>query len=191
MNRAGGGVGAQQHHKALNLTPAAEIDRVAQIARAIGTQRRLHPGIIAEMGQQIIGTVEGCAIGNVAFLSQNNSFALIAHHAIKTRAIWRNRAIAGPIAMNGPLTKCPCGTAVPARDGRFALAQHGAGWHGARMAGRRSSGGLGGGVLIAIGALVGAFAGASQGQPSAGLVIGVALGVLLAALIWLVQRKRG
>ncbi|MEH6660331.1 MAG: hypothetical protein V7679_01670 [Parasphingorhabdus sp.] len=42
----------------------------------------------------------------------------------------------------------------------------------------------GGGVFIAIGAIVGAFVGGYMGQPSAGLLAGLALGVLAALLIW-------
>lgn len=42
----------------------------------------------------------------------------------------------------------------------------------------------GGGVFIAIGAIVGAFAGGFMGQPSAGLLAGLALGTLAALLIW-------
>lgn len=55
---------------------------------------------------------------------------------------------------------------------------------------RQSGGGLGGGVLIAIGAIAGALIGAGQGQPSAGLVIGVGIGAALAILLWLLQRGR-
>ena len=42
----------------------------------------------------------------------------------------------------------------------------------------------GGGVFIAIGAIVGAIAGGLMGQPSAGLLAGLALGALAALLIW-------
>jgi len=42
----------------------------------------------------------------------------------------------------------------------------------------------GGGVFIAIGAIVGAFVGGYMGEPSAGLLAGLALGVLAALLIW-------
>ncbi len=42
----------------------------------------------------------------------------------------------------------------------------------------------GGGIFIAIGAIVGAFVGGLMGQPSAGLLAGLALGVLAALLIW-------
>tara|TARA_R110000824_G_scaffold110723_1_gene258888 strand:+ start:385 stop:588 length:204 start_codon:yes stop_codon:yes gene_type:complete len=42
----------------------------------------------------------------------------------------------------------------------------------------------GGGVFIAIGAIVGAIAGGFLGQPSAGLLAGLALGALAALLIW-------
>lgn len=49
----------------------------------------------------------------------------------------------------------------------------------------------GGGILIAIATLLGAFYGATQRQPSAGLVIGLGIGILLAAIVWLVDRRRG
>jgi uncharacterized protein YqgC (DUF456 family) len=42
----------------------------------------------------------------------------------------------------------------------------------------------GGGVFIAIGAIVGVIAGGLMGQPSAGLLAGLALGALAALLIW-------
>jgi hypothetical protein len=42
----------------------------------------------------------------------------------------------------------------------------------------------GGGVFIAIGAIVGVFAGGYFGQPSAGLLAGLALGALAALVIW-------
>lgn len=42
----------------------------------------------------------------------------------------------------------------------------------------------GGGVFIAIGAIVGVFLGGYMGQPSAGLLVGLALGALAALLIW-------
>jgi hypothetical protein len=42
----------------------------------------------------------------------------------------------------------------------------------------------GGGVFIAIGAIVGAIGGGLMGQPSAGLLAGLALGALVALLIW-------
>ena len=47
----------------------------------------------------------------------------------------------------------------------------------------------GGGVFIAIGAMVGVFAGGYMGQPSAGLLAGLALGALAALAIW--WRGRG
>lgn len=43
----------------------------------------------------------------------------------------------------------------------------------------------GGGVFIAIGAIVGVMAGGVMGQPSAGLLAGLALGTLAAVIIWL------
>jgi len=42
----------------------------------------------------------------------------------------------------------------------------------------------GGGIFIAIGAIVGAIGGGLMGQPSAGLLAGLALGALAALLIW-------
>lgn len=42
----------------------------------------------------------------------------------------------------------------------------------------------GGGVFIAIGAMVGVFAGGYMGQPSAGLLAGLGLGALVALVIW-------
>lgn len=42
----------------------------------------------------------------------------------------------------------------------------------------------GGGVFIAIGAIVGAIGGGVLGQPSAGLLAGLALGTAAALLIW-------
>ena len=46
----------------------------------------------------------------------------------------------------------------------------------------------GGGVFIAIGAIVGVFAGGYLGQPSAGLLAGLALGAAAALLVWLKGR---
>lgn len=42
----------------------------------------------------------------------------------------------------------------------------------------------GGGVFMAIGAIVGAIGGGLMGQPSAGLLAGLALGGLVALVIW-------
>ena len=42
----------------------------------------------------------------------------------------------------------------------------------------------GGGVFIALGAIVGAIGGGFLGQPSAGLLAGLAVGALAALLIW-------
>lgn len=47
---------------------------------------------------------------------------------------------------------------------------------------------MGGGVFIAIGAIVGVFAGGYLGQPSAGLLAGLALGAAAALLVWLKGR---
>lgn len=46
----------------------------------------------------------------------------------------------------------------------------------------------GGGVFIAIGAIVGVFAGIYLGEPSAGLLAGLALGAAAALLVWLKGR---
>ncbi len=46
----------------------------------------------------------------------------------------------------------------------------------------------GGGVFIAIGAIVGVFAGGFMGQPSAGLLAGLALGAAAALIVWLKGR---
>jgi hypothetical protein len=46
----------------------------------------------------------------------------------------------------------------------------------------------GGGVFIAIGAIVGVFAGGYLGQPSAGLLAGLALGTAAAMIVWLKGR---
>ncbi|WP_417620508.1 hypothetical protein [Parasphingorhabdus sp.] len=42
----------------------------------------------------------------------------------------------------------------------------------------------GGGVFIAIGAIVGVFTGGYMGQPSAGLLAGLAIGALAALVVW-------
>ncbi|MGL4313721.1 MAG: hypothetical protein ACRCSO_06985 [Sphingomonas sp.] len=47
------------------------------------------------------------------------------------------------------------------------------------------SNGRGGGVLIALGAMIGPVIGLYTGQPSIGLLAGVAIGAALAAVIWL------
>lgn len=47
---------------------------------------------------------------------------------------------------------------------------------------------LGGGILIAIGAIVGAFTGAALRQPSIGLLIGTATGIALATGLALRRR---
>lgn len=49
---------------------------------------------------------------------------------------------------------------------------------------------MGGGVLLALGAIAGAFAGASQGQPSLGLIVGLVGGAGLAVAVWLRDRAR-
>lgn len=49
--------------------------------------------------------------------------------------------------------------------------------------------GMGGGVLIAIGAIGGSVAGLYAGQPSIGLIGGIALGGLGALAIWLLGRR--
>ena len=48
----------------------------------------------------------------------------------------------------------------------------------------------GGGILLALGAIVGAMAGGYQGQPSLGLLIGLAAGTALAIAAWLRDRAR-
>lgn len=48
----------------------------------------------------------------------------------------------------------------------------------------------GGGVFIALGAVVGVVAGHFQGQPSAGLIAGLAGGAAIALLVWLRDRMR-
>lgn len=49
---------------------------------------------------------------------------------------------------------------------------------------------LGGGIAIAILAIVGALVGGARGQPSAGLLLGVAAGALLAGIVWLIDRRK-
>ncbi len=51
------------------------------------------------------------------------------------------------------------------------------------------SNGRGGGVLIALGAMIGPVIGLYTGQPSIGLLAGVAIGAALAAVIWLRDRR--
>ncbi len=46
----------------------------------------------------------------------------------------------------------------------------------------------GGGIFIALGALLGAVTGVFLGQPSIGLLSGFALGVLVAVALWLRDR---
>ncbi|USI73839.1 hypothetical protein [Sphingomonas morindae] len=47
----------------------------------------------------------------------------------------------------------------------------------------------GGGVLIALGAVLGALIGTFSGQPSIGVVAGTGLGVALAVLLWWRDRR--
>tara|TARA_R110000824_G_scaffold103449_10_gene245825 strand:- start:1276 stop:1479 length:204 start_codon:yes stop_codon:yes gene_type:complete len=56
--------------------------------------------------------------------------------------------------------------------------------HASKSSNDRSGNRNGGGVFIAIGAIVGVFAGGYMGQPSAGLLAGLALGALAALVIW-------
>ena len=56
--------------------------------------------------------------------------------------------------------------------------------HASNSSGDRSQNRSGGGVFIAIGAIVGAIGGGLMGQPSAGMLAGLALGALAALLIW-------
>jgi uncharacterized protein YqgC (DUF456 family) len=56
--------------------------------------------------------------------------------------------------------------------------------HASHPSGDRPENRSGGGVFIAIGAIVGAIAGGFMGQPSAGLLAGLALGALAALAIW-------
>ena len=51
--------------------------------------------------------------------------------------------------------------------------------------GRKSSGG---GVFIALGAIIGVLAGGFMGQPSAGLLAGLFVGALAAVILWLKER---
>ncbi len=56
--------------------------------------------------------------------------------------------------------------------------------HASNSSGDRPVNRSGGGVFIAIGAIVGAIAGGFMGQASAGLLAGLALGALVALAIW-------
>lgn len=49
---------------------------------------------------------------------------------------------------------------------------------------------FGGGVFIAVGALLGAFAGGSRDEPVIGLLAGVGIGIVLAVLVWIVNSRR-
>lgn len=52
------------------------------------------------------------------------------------------------------------------------------------MGERTGSGGIAGGVFIALGAIGGAVAGAIAGEPSIGFLAGIGAGLLIATLIW-------
>ena len=56
--------------------------------------------------------------------------------------------------------------------------------HASNPSGNQPQNRSGGGVFIAIGAIVGAIGGGLMGQASAGLLAGLALGALAALLIW-------
>ncbi|WP_188699486.1 hypothetical protein [Sphingomonas prati] len=47
----------------------------------------------------------------------------------------------------------------------------------------------GGGVFLALGAIVGAVAGMAMGQTTAGLLIGFGAGLSIALIQWLIQRR--
>lgn len=50
---------------------------------------------------------------------------------------------------------------------------------------------LAGGIFIALGLLLGAIAGVVMDQPSAGMIGGLGIGAAIAAIVWLIDRKRG
>ena len=78
----------------------------------------------------------------------------------------------------------------PAAMGGTGLARPGRSWQGKPMTTPPSPPRptMGGGFLIAIGAVFGAFFGGMRHQPSAGLLLGLSLGILLATLLWWRQR---
>jgi hypothetical protein len=70
-----------------------------------------------------------------------------------------------------------------------ALAQAAMAWQGTEMNDSPSRSPLGGGVLIAVGAIIGAFGGAFFGESSRGFFAGLAAGAVLAIIVWLRDRR--
>jgi len=66
-----------------------------------------------------------------------------------------------------------------------ALARGATAWQGTAMNDSPSRSPVGGGVLIAIGAIAGAFGGAFFGESSRGFFVGFAAGALFAIILWL------
>lgn len=161
-------VAREQHDQPLDLPPAAEMEVVAQVARAVGERRRLELGIAAETLDEIMGIGDRAGIGQVKL------------HCLPASA----RAVPAP-AEPRPLALRKGKRSLAGRPTRPTAARlasrHGT-WQGPRMAQPPSP--SAGGAFIALGAIGGSVIGFLVDQTSAGLFAGTALGILAALAIW-------
>ena len=62
--------GCQQHDEPFDLPPMAKVDRVPQIAAALGARCRLKTGIVAKLCHQIGGIIKCCATMDIGGLGR-------------------------------------------------------------------------------------------------------------------------
>lgn len=176
---------AEQQDHALDLAPAAEIDRIAEIAIAIRTRRGLEARIDPEAIDQVGGAVHRRPIGDIEelfhaiphFLAPGTSPIIIRAKAAK----WRERR---PFIVTAAFAKSLSGIRG-AGTGRLVHPMRE--WHGAAMSQQPAP--RAAGAVIAFTVIAGALIGTLVGQPSLGTVIGFGAGAAIAVGMWLLDRR--
>jgi hypothetical protein len=164
MNGAANLVASERGDHALDLPPVAEAHDITGVAADVRARRRLIPGVVAELLEQLCGvgqcrppSDEGCVHGTVINMGPVTRLPTKVVNAALTMSL---RFMAGAA--------------------RAALA-----WRG--MAKRNAQAG---GIFLTLGILAGAGAGIAAGDPMKGVLIGTALGAGAALLLWLIDRRR-
>lgn len=154
---------AEHRDHPLDLAPAAEVDDIAEDPAAVGADRRLRHGVLAEAGDELGSVGQGFPAGEMDVVTQG--FPLSFPRSVLA---W----ISFQTAHNGRLT--------PDKMRRLC--------HGRGMSGGKFT--QAGGFILAASILIGAVVGTVLRQSTIGLLAGFVVGVAIAVLIWLVDRRR-